>query len=234
MIREVILFSKSSRAKFIHPLLKLFFCLIAIALLGYSNSKLFFSLNIALFIILHLYYKTPSYMVTKFSMYLISFYLIAALAFLIGGDIQYLITITLRGAANSIAITFLIFTTPLDDILFVLSKHKNISEIIDIAKLMERYVILLEEELELMIKSAKSKGGFDSAKKSIRTTSTIAGMLFINTFNRWREIKDSINSRGYKGKLYYSELEVDNSIKINITILLLTILEITAFILTST
>lgn len=186
--------------------------------------------NIIFFICLHIIFKNPFTNVSKFIFYLTAFYIITGAAFLIEGEISTFKIIALRGAANSIVITFLIFTTPMDDILLVISKVKFISEIVDIAKLMERYVILLEEELELMIKSAKSRGGFDTPRKTIRTSSTIAAMLFINTFNRWKEIKDSINSRGYTGKIYYSKIEYNNSIIFMLIFGTLIILELVIFI----
>jgi cobalt/nickel transport system permease protein len=226
MIKEIILFSKNSRARSIIPQEKFILCILIIVFNGYFNSFRQFLINFVVLIFLHLKYETPIIKVLKYVFSLTLFYILSGITFLIDGNFSLFYLMCYRGFINSLSITFFIFTTPLDDILFIMSKNKALIDLVDIAKLMERFIIVLEDEFSIMIKSAKSKGGFDSNIKMIKTSAKIGALLFKNMFFKWQEIKVSVDSRCFNGKLSYFDVSFKKSFLIEILIVFLFIINL--------
>lgn len=106
---------------------------------------------------------------------------------------------------------FFSLTTPIDDSLHVFSKFNCLKDICDIAKTMERFLIVIDDERHIIYNSIKSRGGFDGFKLKIVNTGKMAGLLFVNTMNRWQNIKEAIESRGYRGYMPYLDKNFDFS-----------------------
>ncbi|MCX7903332.1 MAG: hypothetical protein N2486_02365 [Caloramator sp.] len=226
MIKEIILFSKNSKARWTHPIEKLFLCILIIVFNGYFKNIFQFLANLIVLSFLHYKYETPFMKVLKYLFTLTLFYIFSSIAFILDGNIALFYLMCFRGVINSLSLTFLIFTTPLDDILFIMSKNKALIDIVDITKLMERFIILLEDELSIMIKSAKSKGGFDSYLGMINTSAKIGALLFKNIFFKWMEIKISVDSRCYNGKFTYFDVKFKKSFLIRGLIVSLFIIDL--------
>ena len=54
-----------------------------------------------------------------------------------------------------------------------------------------------------MYLSMKSRGGFGTFSSKIKDTGKLAALLFVNTMERWKSIKEGINSRCYIGYMPY-------------------------------
>ena len=106
---------------------------------------------------------------------------------------------------------FFALTTPIDDVLDVMAKNTWLKDICDIAKTMERFLVVINDEYLILNNSIKCRGGFDGFKLKIRNTGKMAGLLFVNTMHRWKNIKDGIDSRGYRGYMPYLEKDFDFS-----------------------
>ncbi len=102
-------------------------------------------------------------------------------------------------------------TTPIDDMLYCLSKKECLKDMCDIAKGMERFLVVINDEYNILYSSIKSRGGFDSFKLKIRNTGKMAALLFINTLSRWKIIKEGLDSRGYIGYMPYLDRNFDFS-----------------------
>lgn len=151
--------------------------------------------------------------VSKFSFGAFIFALLSSITFLFTYDLNYILLILLKSFSGGLCIAYLSLTTPLDHILYIISKNKNFREICDIAKNMERYILLIDDEAKLIYNAIKSRSGFVTFKLKIINTGKMLGLLFFNTMKRWDEIKESLNSRCYQGNHYYSNFNFTITIK---------------------
>ncbi|MCS4466147.1 hypothetical protein JTS96_12255 [Clostridium botulinum] len=95
--------------------------------------------------------------------------------------------------------------------LYCLGKKEYLKDICDIAKGMERFLVVINDEYNILYSSIKSRGGFDTFKLTIRNTGKMAALLFINTLSRWKIIKEGLDSRGYVGYMPYLDRNFDFS-----------------------
>jgi cobalt/nickel transport system permease protein len=227
MLKEIILFSNNNRGRFIHPAEKLVFVLTAVILTNFFETTIPFIINSIIFLALHVYFKTPINKVVKLLAEIIGFYLLSSIVFLIDKNTKdFFLVIMAKGFVNSMALTFLIFTTPMDDFLYFLSNVGFLKELADIAKTMERFILLLEDELNMMIVSATSRGGFDGFLNKVRSSAKIAALLLVNSLNRWKTIDEAITSRCFSGKIPYARKEFTLSYKRMVFILMFIVIEV--------
>ncbi|WP_337960960.1 energy-coupling factor transporter transmembrane component T [Caloramator sp. mosi_1] len=67
-------------------------------------------------------------------------------------------------------------------------------------EMMFRFLFVLEDELVLINKSMRSRCGFLGVLATIQDTGRLSAVLFINTLNRYKEVKDALYTRCYVGK----------------------------------
>ncbi|MBB6630254.1 CbiQ family ECF transporter T component [Clostridium algidicarnis] len=204
MLKEVILLSKVNDKSIVNPLEKIFISLGAIIILGFSKSYLPIIINIIFFGFMHFKNKHYFNIVMKFSLGTAAFALISSITFFFDYGAKATFLIIAKSFSGGLCVGYLSLTTPMDDILNLLHKSKYLQDFCDIAKSMERFILLLEEELIIMTSSVKSRNGFDTFNLKIKNSAKIAGLLFVNTLRRWDNIKDAINSRCYNGTLNYT------------------------------
>lgn len=226
MLKEILLHSSNNKGRHIHPYEKLMFVLCPVIATNFFESPIPLIINTVVFLILHIYFKTPKSKVIKLLAELIGFYSLSSFIFVIDGNIKAFLITTAKGFANSMALTFLIFTTPMDDFLYFLSKVGFLKEIADIAKTMERFILLIEDELNMMIVSATCRGGFDGFQNKVRSSAKIAALLLVNSLNRWKSIDEAITSRCFSGKIPYTKKEFTLSCKRMIFILMFIVIEV--------
>lgn len=212
MLRLIIAYANLSIKKHINPLEKLMLCILPIIILSYSKSFIPLLLNIMLFLILHIRAKNPLVMVFKFTFAVFLFAAFSSITFIFDYGLKHSMLIWLKTINGGLCASYLSLTTPMEHIFYVLSRKESLRDICDIAKSMERFIILLQEEYYIMNNAMKSRGGFSSFKLKVINSGKLAALLFMNTMHRWKEIKDGINSRAYKGSMNYSNIEFDFSI----------------------
>lgn len=200
MLKNVDLYSRYSKAREIHPAEKFVFCVATIVIISSVTNYYIIFLNIALTTILHIYFKTPFKMVVKFALGILGFSLVSGAIFSLDLGINFFMIIFLRSLYSSIALTLLIFTTPLEDIFSYLKRFKFLTDTVDIMDMMLRFLYVLEDEINIINLSMKSRGGFLNIKSKIRDTAKMAAVLFINTLKKYFQIKDAMNSRCYIGR----------------------------------
>ena len=191
--------SKMSKLASVHPIEKLILVIIPIILNSFTVKPLIIIVNIIFFIVLHIICKNSLKIVASFVVASAGFALLSSVTFVFDYGIYFCMIILLKAVSGGICISFLALTTPMEDILFVIAKIPGLRDVCDIAKLMERFLILIEDEAIILYKSIKSRGGFDSFKLKLRNTGKLAGLLFVNTLKRWTSIKEGITSRCYNG-----------------------------------
>ena len=211
MFRLVSILAKNSKLAYIHPIEKILLAVIPIILMGYSNSVYPLIFNILVFAILHVVCKNPFNIVWKFTLATAAFASISSIILIFDYGWYYCFVLVLRTLSSGVCLSYLALTTPMDDILYLCSRNTYLKDISDIAKSMERFIMLIEDEYVVLYNAIKSRNGFSSFSLKIRNTGKLAGLLFVNTMKRWQDIKNAINTRCYRGDMSYLQKEFDYS-----------------------
>lgn len=211
MLKLIMALSKINRLSDIHPVEKVLLSIFPIVAIGFSHNAIPIILNIIVFIVLHAYSKNNKKIVTKFTLEIGAFAAFSSITFIFDYGLSYCFILLLKSLSAGLCLSFFSLTTPIDDVLLILSKHNWLKDLCDITKSMERFLVVIDEEYYILYNSIKSRGGFDGFKLKIRNTGKMAGLLFINTMNRWKSIKDGIDSRGYRGYTPYLAKEFNFS-----------------------
>ncbi|SFB05934.1 CbiQ family ECF transporter T component [Clostridium frigidicarnis] len=211
MIREINLYAKNSKGKIIHPLEKLILIAIALVFNGYTKNINFLILNIILFSFLSYRLRNPIKIVFKFMCIAILFFVMSSITLIFTYSIHEISIIFLRVLSGSIIISYLSLTTPLDDIIYVFYKIPIFKDLSDIAKSMERFLILIEDDFQITYKAIKSRGGFNGFKRGISDFGTMCGVVLKNLFHKWRDIDLGLNNRCYTGNISYIGIDFNLS-----------------------
>lgn len=220
MFKLVSILSKNSKIAHIHPIEKILLAVMPIILMGYSNSIYPLIFNILVFALLHVVCKNPFKIVWKFTLATAAFASISSITLIFDYGWYYCVILVLRTLSSGMCLSYLALTTPMDDLLYFCSKNTYLKDISDIAKSMERFIMLIEDEYIVLYNAIKSRNGFSSFSLKIRNTGKMAGLLFVNTMKRWQDIKNAINTRCYKGDMSYLQKEFDYSM-VRIALILL-------------
>ncbi|GAB6168922.1 cobalt ECF transporter T component CbiQ [Clostridium carnis] len=220
MIREINLYSLNSKYREIHPLEKIFLVIVSLVSCSYTKNIYFICFNILLIIVLNLLAKNPLKIVSKFLAIISLFSLFTAITLLIDRyTINYILILILRGINGGVSIGFLALTTPINHIVYILSKWEYTKDIGDIIKSMERFIIILEDDFSITLKAIKSRAGFNGFKGSVIDFGKLCGVSFKNLINRWKEIDLALKNRCYIGRHNYSyNFNKNNKIIIGIII----------------
>ncbi|MBE6066850.1 MAG: cobalt ECF transporter T component CbiQ [Clostridium lundense] len=213
MLKLIMALARRSKLKHIHPLEKVCLAIIPIIIMGFAKNPIAIAINILMFIVLHIKIKNNLKIVSKFSLEIALFSAFSSITFVFDYGWNFIIIIILRSISAGLCLSFFSLTTPIDQILYVLSKRKSLRDICDITKSMERFLVIISEEYNIMYNSMKSRGGFDSFNLKIKSTGKLAALLFVNTMERWKNIKEGIYSRGYRGYMPYIYKEFHFSIR---------------------
>ena len=204
MIREINLYSASSKYGNIHPVEKLLVVLVSLIGCSYTENKCIILGNIILFSLLNILAKNPFKVVKKFISIVGTFFLFTAITLLWEGNtISYILLLVLRVINGAISISFLALTTPINHIVALMSKFDSIRDVADIIKSMERFLMLVEDDCEITFKAMKSRAGFSGFKKSVKDFGNGLGIIFRNVMIRWKDINLSLKNRCYCGKHSY-------------------------------
>ncbi len=147
----------------------------------------------------------------KITLEVTAFAAISSITFVFDYGIVYTLTLIFKSVSAGLCLSFFSLTTPIDDMLYCLGKKEYFKDICDIAKGMERFLVVINDEYNILYSSIKSRGGFDTFKLTIRNTGKMAALLFINTLSRWKIIKEGLDSRGYVGYMPYLDRNFDFS-----------------------
>lgn len=204
MIRLINLYALNSDYAKIHPREKILLVFISLISCSYTENIYLIIFNIVFFIILSIKAKNPFSIIKKFLIIVIIFSIFTTITLMFTYDIQYIIVLLLRGINGGITISFLALTTPLNHIVYLMSKNSLTREIGDIAKSMETFILVIEKDFEITFKSMKSRGGFSGFRKSINDFGRVCSVVMKNLFVRWKEISEGLKNRCYTGKYNYS------------------------------
>lgn len=204
MIKLISLYALNSKYAKVHPVEKLLLVLISLISCSYTENIFLITFNIIFFLILSIKANNPFNIIKKFLSITIVFSVVGTITLIFTYDLKYIIVLLLRGVNGGITISFLALTTPLNHIVYLMSKNSLTKEIGDIAKSMETFILIIEKDFEVTFKAMKSRGGFSGFKKSIKDFARVCSIVMKNLFFRWKEISEGLKNRCYKGKYNYS------------------------------
>lgn len=209
MVREISLYSINSRLAEVHPLEKLTLVIISLIGASYIHNNYILITNILFFIVLNIISNNPKSIIYKFIFIALFFGLFTSFSLWWQGyNFSYILTVLLRGVNGAVTIAFLAMTTPINHLVYLLSKSKWTRDVGDIMKSMERFIIIIEEDFSTIFKAIKSRAGFDGYKNATRDFGRACGLVFKSLIFRWREINLSLKNRCYVGKHnYYYEFK---------------------------
>lgn len=205
MLREINLYSNNSKLFNIHPIEKIL--LISISLIGcsYTENIYIIAFNIFLLVLLNKIAENPWRIIKKFIIISLVFSISTAITMIWQGQsLTSILLIIFRGINGAITLSFLSLTTPINQIVALISQYESARDVADIIKAMERFIILLEEDFNITFKAMKSRGGFGNFKRSLNDYGKAFGLILKNIFSRWKEMSLSFKNRCYKGKFNYS------------------------------
>lgn len=219
MLREINLYSNNSKLINIHPMEKMLLISISLICCSYTENIYLIAFNILLFFILNNIARNPWMIIKKFILIALVFSLSTTITMLWQNQyLESILLIVFRGINGAITLSFLSLTTPINQIVAIISKYESLRDIADIIKAMERFIILLEEDFNITFKAMKSRGGFRNFKKSLNDYGKAFGLILKNIFTRWKEMSLSLQNRCYKGKFNYSfDFKINKKIILAIT-----------------
>ena len=98
-------------------------------------------------------------------------------------------------------IYFLVLSTPMLDILYVLQRWKTPQILLEMMLLIYRYIFVLLEVLDKMLISQKARLGNGGLKARGRAFAGIASSLFISAMKKSEDLMNSMEARGYDGTI---------------------------------
>ena len=204
MIRLINLYALNSKYAKVHPLEKVLLVFISLISCSYTENIYLIMLNIIFFSILSINAKNSFNMIKKFLTIVIIYSIFTTITLMVTYDVKYIIVLLLRGVNGGLTISFLALTTPLNHIVYLMSRNNLTREIADIAKSMETFILVIEKDFDVTFKAMKSRGGFGSFKKSIKDFAKVCSIVMRNLFFRWKEISEGLKNRCYNGKYNYN------------------------------
>ncbi|SCX80412.1 cobalt ECF transporter T component CbiQ [Alkaliphilus peptidifermentans] len=119
----------------------------------------------------------------------------------------------IRALASTTCLYFLILSTPITEILYVLKKIKVPILLREIMFLMYRFIFLYIDTANKIYIAQKSRGGYSKLKASYYSISQLIIMLFLKSSYRGHMTYKALKARGYDGELKAIELEYQASRK---------------------
>jgi cobalt/nickel transport system permease protein len=120
---------------------------------------------------------------------------------LTAGGINQAVLVFFRVLGGVAALGFLILTTPMNRIFAIFHDLHVPSIITDLAILMYRYIFLFLDVTSTMYNSQKTRLGYHNYMSWMNCLASLAGMVFIRTWEQGEISYKALASRGYNGQL---------------------------------
>lgn len=218
-------YAYSSKLKVINPAEKIFFALITLGVCLWANNCIVSMLVISLmtFLITKVG-KTKLSVFIKLMMVPIAFLIIGILTIVISYSLNretFLVSIKffngwigvsksgifqginmfLKVMGSLSCLYFISLTTPMIDVISVLSKLRIPSFLIELISLVYRFIFIILETSEMMFISQNSRLGYRDIRTSYKSLGALASTLFIRSFKRANDLYTALEARGYNGEL---------------------------------
>lgn len=118
-------------------------------------------------------------------------------------SVETVTTLVLVVLSSISCLYFLTLTTPVQDILQVLRKWRIPLLLIEITELMYRFIFVFLETSLKIYQAQNSRLGYHTARLWLHSISLLISSLFIQVFQRARELTIAMDSRGYSENISY-------------------------------
>ncbi len=118
-----------------------------------------------------------------------------------------------RAMAGVTCLYFLVFTTPIEDIIQSLRKIRVPEILIELLFLSYKLIFEIADKTERMKKSIDCRLGFNSKRNKIKSLALLLSSLFVDSINRSVKIDKAMKARGYRGKIPNTKFLFDNKKK---------------------
>lgn len=119
----------------------------------------------------------------------------------------------LRSLAALTCLYFLAFTTPMQDIIYLLEKSHCPTIVTEIMVLMYRFVFIFLTTAKNIYYAQNTRLGYRNFNRGIRSFSTLCSVLFVKAYMQSKALYQSSLSRGYQGS--FNCIENDNKLSLS-------------------
>lgn len=185
--------------------------ILPIIILGFTDSIMPSLINILFCILMINILEIPFRIYIRFIRGVSLFIIMGMIPLFLDGQIAQAVVIIFRSISSISSIFLFSTTTPLDYIFYELYKFSFLKEFSEIARTMIRFLIIIEDEYRRIRYAMESRLGFSKNSEKIKNYAKLLGVLFINSMAKWKDMEDSLKSRGYRGELKFSNIEKKKS-----------------------
>ena len=111
------------------------------------------------------------------------------------------VDVSLRAAAASASLLLLMTTTPVSDLLGLLRAARIPAPLVDVVLLVYRFIMLVIGGAEAIRTAQRSRLGYTSLRRSIRSVGLLAAALLPRSLDRGRRLEIGLAARAYDGNL---------------------------------
>lgn len=118
------------------------------------------------------------------------------------------ILISLKILSGFSLLTLLVTTTPINSLIYACKFFKISGTFLEILTISYRYIFILFEEMKIIRNAQKSRLGYTSLKKSVKSIGIICASLVLRSIDKSEKLYKSMKNRGYNGQkitTYYNE-----------------------------
>lgn len=107
-----------------------------------------------------------------------------------------------RSIAAISASYFLLFTTPMVDLIKLLKSLNLPKEIIELMVLTYKFIFILLDESKKIYEAQAMRNGYKNISNSYQSIGILIKMLLLNTLNRYKAMQETLKIRQFSGEFY--------------------------------
>jgi cobalt/nickel transport system permease protein len=108
----------------------------------------------------------------------------------------------IRSIAAISASYFILFTTPMVDLIKLLKSLKLPKEIIEIMVLTYKFIFVLLDESKKIYEAQAMRNGYKNIRNTYQSIGILIKMILLNTFNRYKAMQETLEIRQFTGEFY--------------------------------
>lgn len=109
--------------------------------------------------------------------------------------------VLMRSAAAICCLSFLILTTPIEELVRLLRRAGLPSAIAELMLATQRFISIFAETAQAMWLAQTARCGYATPKQAWRSVSLLAAALFVHSLDRARRMETGLAARGYDGEV---------------------------------
>lgn len=111
-------------------------------------------------------------------------------------------SVIFRSLGSISCVYFLVLSTPSNQMITVFKKLRLPIEFIELYMLCYRFIFLLLDEIRIITTAQELRFGYSTIRIAYRSFSTLVGIVFIRTYDRYLSMQVSLDLKLYDGDFY--------------------------------